>query len=128
MLSFQNKNNCFKNLIKLELIDYYETLINNIDMTLLKRQISSHNRLVYNGFAAQIRQTLRENIQQLEEFIESCVELKGNDIEWIKRNAMKGYYFFIQSINNKYCGKYPGGMLIWCDFYLEANEKNFLWL
>ena len=127
MVSLENKNICLKNQIKLDLIDYYETLINNIDLTLLKRQIDFNNRLIYNGFAAKIRQTLCENIQQLEDYIESFFNINDKDIEWIKRKALKGYYFFIQSLNRKYSDKYQGGMLIWCDFYLEANEKNFLW-
>jgi hypothetical protein len=141
-MNIENKVCELKAQIKLDLIEYYDGIKSEIDISsqekLLDLEKDIYNdkkcekREKVNKYNSQFIETVENNFnlncKEIDDYFKNEMEYFIEDKEEIKRKALKNYVAFINlnEFYDKVIDENIVGMLIKVDWYLDENQINFL--
>lgn len=118
--------------MRIDLINYYELLINKLDVAIqsVSKSISDTKQLtdlfrINDEAANAIQVVMKRNLLDLDAFFRSNGEsLNPADFEEIKSKALNDYCIYIETAIDR--EKNPFGILVISDWFIDQNERNFI--
>jgi hypothetical protein len=131
-----------KSEIKKELIDYYDSITNKLDiraqqlLTLFEQENDNYDGVKkinqkYNNLLKKIESCLNSNLDEINNYFDSFkreIDNKTIDKNYLKQNVLSSYLIYIEFdiLEDKYKNIHELGVVIDCDWILKDNELNYI--
>jgi hypothetical protein len=141
-MNIETKNSELKAQIKFELIQYYDKIKSEIDISAQIKLVDIEKSIckddngekikkihIYNAqFIETVDNFFNLNCQEIDDFFKNNHLIYLMDIEEIKKKALKCYvaFFSLNKLNDELLDEQIIGILISVDWYLDQNQINFL--
>ena len=117
--------------IRIDLISYYESLINKLDVAIqsVSTSISDATQLtdlfsINDETVNAIQVVMKRNLHDLDAFFRSNGDSLTADFEEIKSKALNDYCIYIEAAIDR--EKNPLGILVISDWFIDQNERNVI--
>ena len=113
-----------KSLIKEELINYYEDVINRCDLTAQALFVNGNDNESLHIAHQEIITNVRETLEVSMSDIDKNQVANYKSLEKLKYNLISRHCFYAENLHDRL--SYPLGVLVVADWYIDQNEMELL--